>query len=75
MDSNKSFELTDDKGVNCLLIKLIYIVIGVESCSPFKNVTHSTSFVFSETIPDMINTRESRPNTTISNKTNTLTYI
>ena len=48
-ESNKILWVTDDKLSTHLLIRSKCIVIVVDTRSPFQNMSHSTSFIFSET--------------------------
>ena len=50
IESNSIVEVTDDKGSIHLLIDIIFAAIVEEIGSPIRNMPHSTSLVFFETI-------------------------
>ena len=46
IESNNIFEFKDDKGVTRLLVDSKVILIVLEYIFPFKNIPHSTGFIF-----------------------------
>ena len=65
--SNKILVVTDDKGVNHLIIILKWIVLVVGCVFPLSKIPQSLRFYSMKPMSDMINTRKSQPYTTVYN--------